>query len=144
MFGVATLANNPPPNDKKHPPEGLSWGDGELRAPKRQRGSSPDVKGLFTESVIAQLPEADAEVALEEDAVSHLFGKDKRAPTPSLSVPPPTPTAQWHEPGTPRGPEPRVKINLPAALAAASGSEPRARPIAGSLSAPPRRAFAGA
>jgi hypothetical protein len=143
VFGVATLANNTPPNDKKHPPEGLLWGDGELRSPKRERGSSPDVKGLFTDSVIAQLPEADADLAVHDDAVSQLFGQNTRVAAPSLGPTPATPSAQWLEPGTPRGPEPRVKINLPAAVMAATGVTPaRARGTSGPVTA--RRAPAGA
>ncbi|HKU39577.1 MAG TPA: hypothetical protein VJR89_15565, partial [Polyangiales bacterium] len=135
-----------PPNDKKTPPEGLLWGAGEPRAPKRQPASSPDVKGLFTESVIEQLPEADAEIASEEDAVGKLFSKQGAAVSePARSLP----KAHWHEPGTPqRGPESRVKLNLPAAMQAAapSGKQPLGRMLpAGAMGAgaAPARQAAG-
>jgi hypothetical protein len=130
--GAVALSNNAPPHDKNNPPpEGLSWGDGELKGRKRQRALSPDVKGVFTESVIARLPE----VQVEEDAVAQLFASDARMPAPSLTPPAAArPNAFWHEPGNalqagapPQPGKPRAQPTPAAAAALIAGaSAPRA------------------
>ncbi len=96
------MANNAPPKDKKQsPPEGLSWGDGELRAPRRQSGgTSPDVKGLFTDSVIAKLPVSD--LAVEEEP----------APAPAQ------PTGEWKELGARESMPGRLPRPRPAPISA--------------------------
>jgi hypothetical protein len=117
--GAVTLGNAPP-DTKNSPPEGLHWGAGDAVRPAKPAraaapepgGSSPEIRGVFTESVVAELPSLEPAPLLdpEPEEEHELFVPEQ--PRPQLRGRP-------REPGEP----------LPAgALSPVGFDGPRVRP----------------